>query len=187
MTTCPKGKILRKGYIKKTKTGSKKIKANCIKSTSASGLKRSSIDKKIMKQKSKTHSQIREKYGTPKCKKGEIIREGYKRKTGSKKTVVKPVCIKKTGKKGSKGKQLFRMEKGTLGQFGYENVKNLTVSQRHTALSRAVKNMNPLSVFRKLKAIRLVNGNKDPALAEIFNKDASWVKTTDEYQHRSTV
>ena len=193
MLNCPKGKILRKGYLRKTKTKSIKVKAKCIRSTSASGQKRTTRDLKIMASKNKMHRQMREKYGTPKCKKGEIVREGYKRKSYTKKTGtkvgsknIKPGCIKKVGKPGSKGRQLFRLEKGTLGKYGYENVQNLNKMERRYALNRAVKDMNPLSVYRKLIAVNVLNENKNPSLARLYKDDANYVKTTTDYKHRPT-
>ena len=157
---------------------------------------RSQRDKKLIAQKEKSHKRIRQEMGTPHCKKGEIIREGYrrqsyKRKSGSrvKSARVAPGCIPARGlskKRGSKGKQLFVLEKGTLGKYGYHDVENMTQQKRHEALHRALKDMSPLSVYRKLNAVYLVNRNTNPTISSTFKKDSEWVKKQPEYIGRPT-
>jgi hypothetical protein len=46
--------------------------------------------------------------------------------------------------------------------------------------------MNPLSVYRKLIAVTVLNENKNPSLARLYKDDANYVKTTTEYKHRPT-
>lgn len=185
---CPKGYIKRSGYTRKTKTGKTvKVKAACILSRGEKPVKRTDIDKKIMKNLEKIHTKARQMFGTPTCKKGEILREGYKKKSYvTKKGVkvnevwVKPVCIKSpTGK--PKGKKLFVLEKKGLSEFGYKDITNLPSAKRHSILLEALRNKNPLSVYRRLVALSLLNKNKNPKLSQLLKKDSDWVKTTKEY------
>ena len=197
--SCPKGTIERIGYVKKN--GSK-VKSKCIRSTSQSGKKRSDIDKKIIAKKKAGSKQAREKFGTPKCKKGDILREGYHKRSHSRSAYVKkdgskisktnvksswtpPVCIKsETGK--PHGTQLFVLEKGTLEKFGYSNVGSMTRQSRQTALSKAITEIKPLSLMRRLNALAVLNKDKNPKLSKIFKDDSEWVKTTKAYQNRPT-
>lgn len=186
LNSCKKGQIMRDAYTKKSGTH---VKAKCITATSRSGSKRSVEDKQITKKLERAHTQARKKFGIPKCKKGEILKEGYKRqsRTTSNSSWVAPTCVKsKTGR--PHGKQLFRLAKGDLKQFGYENVKNMTVKERHSALSRAINSdpLHVLSIYRKINALHVVNIHQDPELSQIFKSDADWIKSTNVYQNRPT-
>jgi hypothetical protein len=189
---CPIGKIKRNSYTKKLSSGKKiKISENCIDSTSDSGLKRTDIDKKKIGYEKREHNIARKKFGTPKCSNKEIVKEGYYKKSPKKKskgTWVSPVCIKAKGsskKRGTKGKKLFRLEKGTLSQYGYSGVKKLSKTQRRNSLSKAIKNMKPLSVMRKLIAVSTLQKNTNPQMSKIFKEDAEFVKSTKEYKAQS--
>lgn len=193
MPTCPSGKIKRKSYNAMRKGKGIHVKSACIKATSASGKKRSIQDKKSLKKKQSINRMMEQKYGTPICKKGEIVRSGYikkkhsrksySRKDGSKvksasikRTEVPPTCIKDLGTKGKGYKIPTVLEKGVLQKYGYDRIDTLNVQQRHSALSRAVKHIPPLSLYRKLVILGTLNKNKDPELAKKFRKDADWVK-----------
>ena len=172
--TCPTGMILRKGYTYK----SRKVPKGCIKAQSQSGKKRVDIDRAIIRRLGKIHATMRKKFGTPSCKRGEIVREGYIRKSGKsgKSRQVAPGCIK--GNK--KGKQLFVLSKGTLTQYGYHT--DLSEKDRRVALRRALAHIKPLSVYRKLNALYVLNKNRP--LGSLYKGDAEWVKTTREYARR---
>jgi hypothetical protein len=191
---CPRGKIKRNSYTKRTSTGKKiKVSANCIVAMSQSGKKRSDIDRKILSREKREHTLARKKFGTPECASGEIVKEGYHKKASSKsknqkKTWVAPTCIEAKGsskKTGSKGKKLFRLEKGTLSQFGYHDVKKLSQKERRKALSRAITEMKPLSVRRKLIAVSTLQKNTDKKMSKIFKDDAEWIKQTSQYKKSS--
>lgn len=185
---CPKGEILRKGYT--TKTG-KKVKSDCITAQSQSGKKTSREVKKKLEEEKKMHKKAREMFKgqyPEKCSKGQILREGYKRKSyvktmpnGSRKRIpstwVAPVCIDSATGKSSKGKKsIVILNDDELKQFGYENVKKLSVADRHKILKKAVKKIKPISLFRKLIAISTLQKNTDPKLHDIFYKDAYYVR-----------
>ena len=171
--TCPTGMILRKGYTYK----SRKVPKGCIKAQSQSGKKRVDIDRAIIRRLGKIHATMRKKFGTPSCKRGEIVREGYIRK--SRRRQVAPGCIKDIGL-SKKGKQLFVLSKGTLTQYGYHT--DLSEKDRHIALRRALTHIKPLSVYRKLNALYVLNKNRP--LGSLYREDAEWVKTTHEYDRR---
>jgi Family of unknown function (DUF5771) len=188
---CPRGKINRSSYTRTTSSGKKiKVKTKCIKAQSQSGKKRSDLDKKIMAKKKREHTIARQKFGTPKCKKGYIIKEGYHKKSTSRSngTWIPPTCAKARGssaKRGTKGKKLFRLESGTLGQFGYKKVKKLSKSKRRSSLKKALRKLKPLSVQRKLNAVAILQKNIDPKLTNILRNDIEWVKNTKEYKNRN--
>ena len=77
------------------------------------------------------------------------------------------------------------MEKGTLSQFGYSNIKKLSKKERQSSLKRAVKEMKPLSVRRKLIALRTLNKNTNPQMAKMYDTDQKFVKNTKEYKDAS--
>lgn len=187
---CPKGQIKRSSYTRKLKRGSKvHVPSGCIKAQSQSGEKTTTMTKRILAKEARIHKMARQKYGTPKCAKGEIVREGYLKRPSSRsskksKQWIKPTCIKKRGKKGSKGKKLFVLKKGELSQFGYHNVHDLSMAERHKALREAIQHEKPLSVYRKLVALSTLSRNTDPALSRTFKADSDWIKTTREYRER---
>jgi len=71
---------------------------------------------------------------------------------------------------------LFKLQKGTLGKFGYHGVRYKKASTRHRALRKAVKRLGFMKVFKKLNAVALVNRHNNPALAKIFKADRNWVR-----------
>jgi hypothetical protein len=188
---CKKGSIMRKGYTRHIPNKTIRVRSGCIKAQSQSGKKRSTIDLQKITKRIKIHKKMRELFGTPRCKNGQVIREGYTRKAFVKKSdtriKVAPGCIKATGlskRRGKKGKQLFVLEKGTLTKYGYH--VNLNEDMRHQSLKKAMHSgLKPLSVFRKLNALYVLNKNKDKVNALIYKKDSEWVKTTAEYMERN--
>ncbi len=146
-------------------------------------MSRKEIDKKIMAQEKREHTIARQKYGTPECKKGQVVREGYF-KSGSKKgyrygTWVAPTCITATGnakKTGKKGSKLFRVNKGTLSQFGYTNIKQMSKKERRDSLKKAISTIDPLTVRRKLIAVSTLQKNTNPKLSQMLKDDSEWVK-----------
>lgn len=70
---------------------------------------------------------------------------------------------------------LFHLEKGTLTKFGY-SMKN-SQQNRHKSLKKAIKQVKPLSIYRRLNALYVLNKNKHPDNAKVFKDDAEWLKT----------
>ena len=81
------------------------------------------------------------------------------------------------------GRQLFVLKKGLLTKYGYH--ADLTEPARHQALRRSFATITPLSLYRKLNAVYVLNKNRDKKRALIFRSDANWVKTTPEYIKRN--
>ena len=108
--------------------------------------------------------------------KGKIVRSGYayKKKDGTV-VVVPPKVITDRGKQG-KGRKLFTLKRGALSKYGYKDVKTMTSAKRHSALKKAARSIKPLSLFRKLNAVALLNKNTNPKVSRIFKSDAAWVK-----------
>ena len=207
-SACKKGTIYRKGYSRATKSGSKiKVRGDCIRATSQTGKKRSLEDKRYLKEKAKSQARARSKTRSlsrsKRCSKGQIkrtayekkaySRKGYTRSDGTKvkgsrvsKTVVADSCAKDRGKSHGQGRQLFHLEKDVLKEYGYGHVKTMPELQRHRALKKALVDIKPLSLFRRLNALYVLNKNQDPRSAKIFKEDRNYVKTTVEYKNRET-
>lgn len=190
---CPKGQIMRQGYT--TSTG-KKVSKSCITAQSSTGRKSSEDIKKYVQAREKIQKQASKKFSKeiPKsCPKGYILREGYKKesyKSHSKKgepikvkaSWTKPECIKSQTGKSEKGKKLITIiEKDVLGKYGYDDVKSLSPSERRRALRKAIKEIKPLSVYRRLVALSTLNKGKDSSLSKILKEDSEWIKTQTEY------
>ena len=79
----------------------------------------------------------------------------------------------------SKSRRLFVLKKGLLTRHGYH--ADLAETARHEALRRALGEFTPLSLYRKLNAVYVLNKNRDKKRAQIFRSDANWVRTTPEY------
>jgi hypothetical protein len=141
-------------------------------------------DKEILAKLARIHTRINKKYGTPHCKKGEIARTGFVKTSKGKKIEVASTCIKDRGSSG-KGIARFHLRKGTLSRFGYHNVLNLTKEERRKALRKAISRLKPLSVFRKLIAVRTLNKKVNPKLARLLSDDAKWIQQTKQYLNRN--
>ena len=115
-----------------------------------------------------------------KCKKGYIERSAYIKKN---KTLVKPTCIKDKGTKGH-GKLLIAslelsIDKIDLGKYGYYNIINKTLSERHKALNKILKKEYKskwLPLYRRLILLATLNKRTNPKISKIFKTDATWLK-----------
>lgn len=182
--SCKRGYISRKSYTRTLRSGKKiRIKSKCIKSTSYTKKKRSDIDKKNLLKKSKIYREAIKIFGTPRCKKGEIIREGYYRKSFKNKSGTKikgswvsPKCIKSvTGK--PHGEQLFVLEKGVLGKYGYKEVSKLSKEERHKSLKKAIKDgVEHITIIKRLNALSILNKNKNPILSKLYKTDMKYIQ-----------
>jgi hypothetical protein len=181
---CSKGEIKRNTYVKKDGTI---VKEGCIIAQSQSGSKTSKDLKKYLSKKNIMHKKAIQKFGKSKCSKDSIMKEGYKRKpytkisrsgskTSIKSTWVAPTCIKSNSKGSKRNKVITIMEKDVLEKYGYINVKNLPITKRHSCLNKAIHEIKPLSIYRRLIAIATLNKNKDKELFDILREDAEYVK-----------
>jgi hypothetical protein len=76
----------------------------------------------------------------------------------------------------SKGSRIGTLKKGLLIKFGYQNVTQLSLQERHEALKKAIRSYGPLSVFRKLNAVYVYNRKTNPSHSRIFKTDRDWVR-----------
>ncbi len=90
---------------------------------------------------------------------------------------------KRKTRRRQSSRQLFVLKKGILTNYGYH--ADLTEPVRRQALQRAFATVTPLSLYRKLNAVYVLNKNRDKKRALIFRSDANWVKTTPEYARRN--
>ncbi|ARF10811.1 hypothetical protein Hokovirus_3_84 [Hokovirus HKV1] len=183
---CPTGTIKRKSYNVTRNSKTIHVPSSCIKPTSYTGLKRTSIDKKKLASKKKSHERVNKKYPSVKCKKNEVLKTGYRKKSFRrshnnksikvKSSSVKPTCIPKRGS-GSGYKIPLVLNKNDLAQFGYHEVKDLTKMQRQQALTKAYNEYKkPLSIYRKLNVLSTLNKNTNKKSSKIFKEDAEWFK-----------
>jgi hypothetical protein len=93
--------------------------------------------------------------------------------------------VKKASARQMKTRRLFVLKKGLLTKHGYH--ADLAEPARHEALQRALGEFTPLSLYRKLIAVYVLNKNRDKKRAQIFRSDANWVKTTPDYINRKKI
>lgn len=200
---CSAGEIYRVPYTRRL--GSKRIQVpgNCIRSVSQSKTKRSLKDAGEIKKRERVHKRINRMYSRdkPKCPPGTVLRSGFTRKgtnrrsfrrsSGAfvgpsrvKSSITRPVCVKNINR--VKKKRLFVLEKDALKKYGYYDINNLTLSQRRRAIKRALADIEPLPLFRRLNALRVLQKNTNPNLSKKFQEDAEWLKNTSAYQNRPT-
>jgi hypothetical protein len=173
---CPKNHIVRVGY--KTKTG-KNVKPSCIRSTRYNkSMKRSDENKLILKKRQSNADKAHSIVGGPSknnCLPDKLHRSAYKTKKGN---YVKSTCVKtkKTPEqiKRSQKRTKILLRKGTLGRFGYDNLKTLSDKDRHQALEKAIKKLGPLVVMRKVN-ILLVYSRNNPQMKKIYENDKKWI------------
>lgn len=195
---CPPGFILRDKY--KTKTG-KVIPASCIKKTGIFPGKAEVVNKKlrnvIKKEESKALKLSKQKCSEEGCRvptscpphkilRAPYIRKSYTKKDGKKvkSTVVPPSCIKDLGAPGH-GKKLITLNPADhlLSHHGYEDVKDLSLSARHNALKKTIKDVAKkhgekngyLYVIRALIARANLTKRTIPETSVLFKKDQEWV------------
>ena len=191
--SCNKGEKIRTGYTTKI---SKNVKSNNVTTLSSTGKKTSEDIKKYIQSREKTQINTNKKLSkdiSTKCPKGYIMRDSHKNdsyKPHSKKNNVINIdekstvaqCVKKQTAKSEKRENIIViMEKDLLANYGYIHVKSLSIRERKTALKKAIKDIKPLSVYRRLLAISTLNKNKDRDLAIILKEDSEWIKTQHEY------
>jgi hypothetical protein len=79
-------------------------------------------------------------------------------------------------RRNKKSSRIGTLKKGLLIKFGYQNVTQLSLQERHEALKKAIRSYGPLSVFRKLNAVYVYNRKTNPSHSRIFKTDRDWVR-----------
>ncbi len=69
------------------------------------------------------------------------------------------------------------LRKNILSRYGYVDIKSKTRLARHRALMAAVRGGEPpLSLFRRLNALYVLNRKKDPYIARLFKSDRDYIR-----------
>ena len=172
---CGPGKFYRKSYTRKRRSGkSVRVAGKCIRSQTryASPVK---TNRRRLRGFRKTKRALKA------CPVGFIKRASFVRYTKKgKHSLVPEQCIRNVGAPGKgypgPGSGIGALRKGELAKFGYANVLNMSVTDRHAALEKAVSAYGSLSVWRKLNAISVYTRRVSPAASSVFKADMDWVR-----------
>lgn len=105
---------------------------------------------------------------TRKCAKGFIKRAAFVRYTKKgKRTYVAEQCVPGIGP----------LRKGELAKYGYTRVANMSVSERHKALDKAVAEFGSLTTWRKLNAIAVYTKRTAPGSSRVFKEDMEYIRS----------
>ena len=120
------------------------------------------------------------------CQAGEIRRKAYDRKAYTRKdgtrvkaVHVKSACVPDKGKRGktpASKRVLPVLVPGNLGMYGYSNVKTTAAAARHSALTKAVKDVGYAMVIRRVNVVANFNKNSDPRVHKIMRGDIKWMQ-----------
>jgi len=74
---------------------------------------------------------------------------------------------------------------GEMGAYGYRNLKELSINDRHRALEKMIEKESIKlqisreekirSIIARLNALSIVTKNRNPKLSSIFRKDQQWL------------
>lgn len=81
----------------------------------------------------------------------------------------------KARRRSTKRQVIPPLRHGTLSKYGYHNVADLTVAERHRALEKAIKGLSHATVIHKLSAVAVLQRNTNPRMSRIFQIDQRWV------------
>ncbi len=88
-------------------------------------------------------------------------------------------CIRDIGSPGKgyrDGPGIGPLRKGELTKYGYKNVLELSVADRHAALQKAIAEYGSLGVWRKLNAVAVYTKRTLPHISKIFKADMDWIR-----------
>lgn len=106
-----------------------------------------------------------------KCPAGKIKKRAYITKKGS---IVGAKCVKNEGKLGKSPRNII-LEKGVFKKFGYEDIINLSKSEREKALGKAVKQYGFREVILRLNALANLNIRTNKKFSSIVRSDQKMV------------
>lgn len=152
---CPSGYTKRSGFTRKT--NGRRIKGICVRSVS--------------------------KKRRDTCGMGKILRSSYTRRIrtkngGTKEIYVSASCINDLGKPGKLppgAPTIGPLKKGELQRFGY--AYKLPEHDRHSSLIRAIRELGPLNVYRKLDAVSKLTVLTNPKASFTFAADRDWIRS----------
>lgn len=109
---------------------------------------------------------------TRKTKSGSLIRVFPKKRT----TYVKSSCIEDVGLPGklpANAPRIGPLKEGELKRFGYSY--KASEADRHSALERAIKDKDPLTIYHRLNAVAKLSSRAAPFASSVFAKDRNWI------------
>ena len=193
---CPIGYHKRSSYTSKL---GHRVSPRCVKSTTVYVESRKNMSRRLDRQHaSRVKSMSKSPSKNIKCPPGMITRKSYvrkfsrglmekgytvKRDTGLEYRIkpkhssvyVKAGCVKKQGHVKFPGKLTGAMRKGELKKHGY--AFDISESERHNALKKAVYEFGALGVFRKINAVARFSRYTNPAAYAVFKKDREWIQS----------
>jgi len=193
---CPIGYHKRSSYTSKL---GHRVSPRCVKSTTVYLESRKNMTRRLSRQRQdRLKSMGKSSSANAKCPPGMVSRKAYvrkfsrglmekgytvKRDTGvayrikpkHSSVYVKPGCVKKQGHVNNPGKLTGAMRKGELKKHGY--AFDLSESQRHEALKKAIYEFGALGVFRKLNAVARFSKYTNRPAYMAFKKDREWVQS----------
>lgn len=110
------------------------------------------------------------------CPQGKIRRRAYTRKDG---TYIKSTCVIDKGKPGKTPKNKRVLPKptpGSLGKYGYHDVKHTPAEIRRKALTKAVKDAGYATIIRRVNLIANYSKTSDPQLYKRMRSDIAWMQ-----------
>ena len=172
--SCPRGKVYRKSYTRKTASGNRiRIAGKCLRSQTRY-TRKVKTDRRRLRGFRKTKRALRS------CPEGYIKRNPYVRITRKgKRSLVPEQCIRDIGTPGKgyrNGPGIGPLRKGELTKYGYKNVSELSVADRHAALEKAIAEYGSLGVWRKLNAVAVYTKRTLPHISKIFKADMDWIR-----------
>ena len=171
---CPRGQVYRKSYTRKTSSGKRiRIAGKCVRSQTRY-TRKVKVDRTRLRGVRKTKRALRT------CPKGYVKRSAYIRITRKGTRVLVPEqCIRDVGNPGKgyrNGPGIGPLRKGELTKYGYKNVAELSVADRHKALEKAIDEYGSLGVWRKLNAVAVYTKRTLPKISKIFKEDMNWIR-----------
>jgi hypothetical protein len=173
---CTRGKTYRKSYTRKTPSGKRiRVAGKCLRSQTR-------YTQKPKVNRSRLRGVRKTKRALSTCPSGYIKRSAFVRMTRKgKRSLVPEQCIRDIGSPGKgyrNGPGIGPLRKGELSKYGYTNVSELSESQRHAALEKAIQEYGSLGVWRKLNAVAVYTKRTSPRISEIFKADMDWIRAT---------
>jgi len=195
---CPPGFHKRSSY---KSTRGHRVPPRCVKAQTVYAETRKNYSRRIL-QKHRLNSIAQSSTRKLHCPKGLIPRHGYVRRFGKtimkkgytvkraegkeyriyperKSVYVKPSCVKDMGdphvKTPSPGNRIGPLRKGELKKHGY--IYNESVTDRHDALKKAIKEFGTLGVYHKLDAVAKLSKFSVPEASKVFKEDRDWLKS----------
>lgn len=111
-----------------------------------------------------------------KCPSGMIVRNAYTTKRG---VHVPATCVPDKGAPGktpASRKVLPKPKKGSLGKYGYANIKHTSAASRRVALRVAVEKDGYATIIRRLNLLANYTKVSDPETHKIMRADIAWIQ-----------